>query len=56
MKPQNEKAVFESHITVSGSDEAVALFKEKIKSLDIKVISVGNGFPTIDYHHMTSVV
>lgn len=56
MKPQNEKAVFESHITVDGTDEAIAQFKEKMKSMDIKVISVGNGYPVIDHHHMTSVI
>ena len=56
MNTRNDKVVYESHITVDGSEEGLRLFKARMKECSIKVIKVGNGFPIIDYHHMTSVI
>ena len=56
MQTNTEKVTYESHITIDGSRDGMIKFEYEMRKLGIKVIHVGNGFPTIDYHHMTSVV
>lgn len=56
MQTNTEKVTYESHITVDGDREGLILFEKRVRDMGMKVIHVGNGYPVLDYHHMTSVV